>query len=100
MYTTPVSLLQRLRQSGEPQDWRRLVELYTPFLAAWAHRLGARSADADDLVQDVLTTLVQKLPEFAYDPNKSFRGWLLTIARNRWRDQLRRSRHFRELNEA
>src|SRR5262249_28242214 len=42
-----------------------------------------------DLTQDVFTALVQKLPEFRYDQGRSFRGWLWTVFRNRWRDRQR-----------
>ena len=45
--------------------------------------------DAADLVQDVLMLLVQKLPEFTYDRQKSFRGWLRTVTLNKWRDYCR-----------
>jgi RNA polymerase sigma-70 factor (ECF subfamily) len=52
--------------------------------------MGLQAQDASDLVQDVFTTLVQKLPEFTCDPQKSFRAWLKTVALNRWRDLRRR----------
>jgi RNA polymerase sigma-70 factor (ECF subfamily) len=64
--------------------------LYTPLLYCWARRWGLQEADAADLVQDVLTLLFQKLPEFAYDRHKSFRGWLHTVALNKWRERQRR----------
>jgi RNA polymerase sigma-70 factor (ECF subfamily) len=92
MYTTSVSLLQRLGQPGEEDAWNRLVELYTPLLFYWARRAGLGEDDAADLVQEVFTVLIQKLPEFTYDPNQSFRGWLRTITLNRWRDSRRRRR--------
>jgi RNA polymerase sigma-70 factor (ECF subfamily) len=76
---TPASLLERLRQPHQEQAWQQLIELYTPFIYSWARRVGLRSQDATDLVQDVFTLLVQKLPQFTYDRNKSFRGWLRTI---------------------
>ena len=46
--------------------------------------------DAADLVQDVLTILVQKLPAFRYEPNKRFRGWLWTVTLNTFRMDRRR----------
>jgi RNA polymerase sigma-70 factor (ECF subfamily) len=52
-------------------------------------RLGLQPADAADLVQEVFAVLVRKLPEFRYDRQKSFRGWLRTIALNKWRDRQR-----------
>ena len=74
MLTTPPSLLDRLRHTPERQAWGRVVELYTPLLFAWAGRLGLSGHDAADLVQDVFTILVEKLPEFRYDPKKNFRA--------------------------
>ena len=87
---TPASLLERLRQPAAPAAWNRFVELYTPVLYAWTRRLGLQPADAADLVQDVFTILVQKLPTFQYDKQKSFHAWLKTVLVNRWRDKLRR----------
>jgi RNA polymerase sigma-70 factor (ECF subfamily) len=84
MSDTPASLLQRLRQSADPEAWRRFVRLYTPLLHYWAQRTGLAGQDADDLVQDVFTVLVKELPRFEYDQRKSFRGWLRTVAVNRW----------------
>jgi RNA polymerase sigma-70 factor (ECF subfamily) len=40
-------------------------------------------------VQEVLLVLLQKLPEFRYDQQQSFRGWLRAVLLNRWRDQRR-----------
>src|SRR5437588_831842 len=90
MHTTSGSLLERLRQPADQEPWTRLVKLYTPLLFFWARRLGLHDADAADLVQDVFTTLVQKLPGFQYDQNKGFRNWLRTVTLNKWRDRQRR----------
>ncbi len=90
MFTTPPSLLDRLRQAPERQAWGRFVEMYTPLLFCWAARVGLTGHDAADLVQDVFTTLVEQLPEFRYDPQKSFRAWLKTVLLNRWRKHQRR----------
>jgi RNA polymerase sigma-70 factor (ECF subfamily) len=99
--TTPVSLLQRLRQPNEQAAWARFVEIYLPLLLGWARRLGLQEADAADLVQDVFATLVQKMPSFEHDPGKSFRAWLHTILVNRWRDwQRRRACQPRQAGEA
>jgi RNA polymerase sigma-70 factor (ECF subfamily) len=84
------SLLLRLCRPGEQGAWRRFIDLYTPLLYYWACRMGLPARDAADLVQDVFVTLVQKLPQFRYDPGKSFRSWLRTVAENCWRDALRK----------
>src|SRR5207249_3220077 len=87
------SLLERLRQPAGRAAWDRFVELYTPMLYAWTRRLGLQPPDAADIVQDVFTILVQKLPGFQYDPHKSFHAWLKTVLMNRWKDKLRRPAH-------
>src|SRR5439155_22134518 len=91
MHTTPVSLLERVRQPGEQQAWGRFVAMYTPLLFYWARRIGLQESDAADLVQEVFTILVHKLPEFVYDRDKSFRSWLRTVLYNKWRDHQRRA---------
>src|SRR5258708_22827067 len=90
MDSTSASLLERLRQPGQPEAWARFVDLYTPLLVCWARRLGLSTEDARDFVQDVFTALVEKLPAFTYDHHKSFRAWLRTVALNKWRDHKRR----------
>jgi RNA polymerase sigma-70 factor, ECF subfamily len=68
------------------------VRLYTPLLYCWARRLDLQPSEASDLVQDVFTLLVRKLPQFQYDPQKSFRKWLRTVLLNKWREGHRRRR--------
>jgi RNA polymerase sigma-70 factor (ECF subfamily) len=90
MFTTPASLLERLRRPGESQAWDRFVQLYSPLLLRWARQTGLQPTDAADLVQDVFVVLLRKLPEFEYDRQKSFRGWLRTVVVNKFRECRRR----------
>lgn len=92
MYTTSVSLLQQLRERDANSAWGRFVELYSPLLFYWARRIGMQDQDAADLVQEVFTVLLARLPEFQYDRDQSFRAWLRTVAMNLWRTQARRKR--------
>src|SRR5262245_51148211 len=87
---TSASHLNRRRRPRDPAAWSRFVELYTPLLYYWARRTGLQEADAADLVQEVLVQLFRKLPEFAYDHNRSFRAWLRTVTLNKWRERSRR----------
>jgi RNA polymerase sigma factor (sigma-70 family) len=41
-----------------------------------------QEADAQDVTQNVLMKLAEKLRDFTYDPTKSFRAWLKTIAQH------------------
>jgi RNA polymerase sigma-70 factor (ECF subfamily) len=90
MDSTCVSLLQRLRRPDDAEAWNRFVRLYTPLLYSWSRRLGLQPADAADLMQEVFAVLVQKLPEFQYNPQQRFRGWLWTVLVNKHRAQRRR----------
>jgi RNA polymerase sigma-70 factor (ECF subfamily) len=87
MNTTSNSLLERLRRPDEQAAWQRFVQLYTPLLCHWAQRLGLQGQDVADLVQDVFTLLVQKLPQFRYNPDQRFRGWLWTVTVNKYRER-------------
>jgi RNA polymerase sigma-70 factor (ECF subfamily) len=91
MFTTPPSLLERLRSPCEPAAWDRFVHLYTPLLFQWARQAGLQASDAADLVQEVFVVLLRQLPQFTYDPNKSFRAWLRTVTLNKWREWKRRT---------
>jgi RNA polymerase sigma-70 factor (ECF subfamily) len=87
--TTRVTLLARLRDGPADQGaWDELVERYGRHIYRWCRQWKLQEADAEDVTQDVLLKLAQKLPAFAYDPSRSFRGWLKTLAHHAWRDFL------------
>jgi RNA polymerase sigma-70 factor, ECF subfamily len=98
--TTSTSLLKRLRQPDADADWAKFVELYTPFLLEWTRRAGLQAQDAADLVQDVFITVLEELPRFIYDKDKSFRGWLRTVARRKWSNHLRSRKKLPEVQDA
>jgi RNA polymerase sigma-70 factor (ECF subfamily) len=91
MTSTPVSLLDRLRSPEDQAAWSRFVDLYSPLVFAWGKQAGLQSADCADLVQEVFTLLVRKMPEFVHRPNGSFRAWLKTVTLNKWRETVRRA---------
>ena len=90
MNSTSESLLLRLRKASDQQAWSKFVQLYTPILFYWARQTGLQAQDAADLVQEVLTIVFRKLPDFQYDRDKSFRSWLKTVTINRFRQFCRR----------
>jgi RNA polymerase sigma-70 factor, ECF subfamily len=95
MGETSLSLLDRVRRQADPDDWQRLVQIYTPLIRGWLRRQAAVEDDCDDLVQEVFTVLVRKLPEFQRDPRPgAFRRWLQSITVNCLR-QAWRSRRLR-----
>jgi RNA polymerase sigma-70 factor (ECF subfamily) len=87
MPTTRVTLLARLRQDPTDQAaWNIFVERYGRHIYRWCRQRKLQDADAEDVTQDILVKLAQKLRVFAYDPSRSFRGWLKTLAHHAWRD--------------
>ena len=90
MQSTSESLLVRLRSERDTDAWARFVELYTPLIFYWARKTGLQSQDASDLVQEVLTQVYRKLPEFNYDRSGTFRGWLRMVTLNKYRERRRR----------
>lgn len=90
MIETSPTLLERIRRPDDPAAWKEFVQLYTPLLYHWAGQLGLQSAEAADLVQDVFVNVLKAMPEFQYDGRRSFRAWLCTLARNKFRDARRK----------
>ena len=93
MEETSISLLDRLRKQPDAGAWQRLVEIYTPLIRGWLSRHSAVPDDCDDLVQEVFTVLLRKLPEFERNPRPgAFRRWLQTITVNCLRETWRSRR--------
>jgi RNA polymerase sigma-70 factor (ECF subfamily) len=85
--STRVTLLHRLNQNpGDQLSWAEFVRLYGPAIRIWLIHWGLQEADAQDVTQNVLLRLTAKLPQFKYDPSKSFRGWLKTLTHHAWHD--------------
>ena len=92
MNSTSISLLNRLQHTDDSKNWNRLFELYAPLLRAWLRRYEVQDSDADDIVQEVLATVLKELPSFQHNQRiGAFRSWLRTILANRvklfWRSQ-------------
>lgn len=85
--TTRLSLLNQLRLDPSDQaGWDEFVERYGRHIYRWCRQWKLQDADAEDVTQNILVKLNQKLRAFAYDPSRSFRGWLKTVAHHAWRD--------------
>ena len=91
--TTSVTLLGRLhRQPADGTAWQEFVARYRPRIYAQCLAFPLQAADAEDITQAVLLRLVEKLPEFCYDPAQSFRAWLQTVTRRILSDYLAEQR--------
>jgi RNA polymerase sigma-70 factor (ECF subfamily) len=89
-YSTRVSLLMALRNDpGDQSAWSAFVDRYGPQIHAWCLRCKLQHADAQDVTQMVMLRLVRHMPNFAYDPSRSFRSWLRTLTAHSWSDFIR-----------
>jgi RNA polymerase sigma-70 factor (ECF subfamily) len=88
---TPLSLLERARRQ-DAVAWERLMGLYRPLVLYWCRRGGLAVEDAEDVTQEVFTSVSAHLGEFRRDrPDDTFRGWLRVITRNQLRMHHRRT---------
>jgi RNA polymerase sigma-70 factor (ECF subfamily) len=86
---TRITLLGRLRRDPTNQAaWAEFVEHYGSKIYGWCRKWNLQEADAQDVTQNVLLKLAQKLREFTYDPERSFRAWLKTLTYHAWSDFL------------
>jgi RNA polymerase sigma-70 factor (ECF subfamily) len=92
---TPASLLDCLREHPDDNEaWQRFDDIYRPLLRAWLGRYSLQPYDLEDIVQEVLTTVLSELRPapgsravFRYDPARGrFRSWLRQILANRLRE--------------
>ena len=90
---TSVTLLGRLRRDPDDQAaWNDFVERYQPKILQWCRRWRLQESDAQDVTQAVLLKLNTLMATFAYDPSRSFRGWLKTLTHHAWRDLVAESK--------
>lgn len=96
------SLVTGLRR-GDPEAQAALLELYGEplirFLIAVCH---VNALEAEDLAVETLYRAIERIDSFREKPGASrnaFRNWLFTIARNLWRDQLRRHKRLIYLDD-
>lgn len=88
MNTTPVTLIQQAQDPRNAAAWRRLLAYLEPLMVHWTRRLSLREPDALDLAQETLVDVFLQLR--AFDPGRSFRGWVWTILKHRTQDFRRR----------
>jgi RNA polymerase sigma-70 factor (ECF subfamily) len=89
--TTSFSLLERASTSRDTEAWDRLVAVYAPLMRRWLHSYGIQHADADDMIQEVLSVVLAELPSFQHNERAgAFRNWLRRILVNRLRGFWRR----------
>ncbi len=80
---TNVSLLIRIRDSGDREAWEQFSSIYRPAIVRFAKQKGLQNADAEDLTQHVLLSVSRSIQSWQPDSNRaSFRTWLNRVCHN------------------
>lgn len=87
---TSSSLLFRAQQD-DATAWERIVKLYAPLVFHWCRGWGLKPHDAENVGQDVFLAVSKNLTGFKRQADATFRGWLWTIARNKYVDFVRKA---------
>lgn len=86
---TEQELIARAR-TGEPSAFSCLVEIYQRPVYNLCYRMVGEAAEAEDAAQETFLRAYSQLHR--YDPTRSFKTWLFSIASHHCIDRLRRRR--------
>ena len=93
------SLLSKLKSWENQDSWRDFFNTYWKLIFDVAKKSGLDEAEAQEAVQETVISVAKEMKGFQYDPAKGgFKRWLLTIARRRILDQMRKRYRNRTAN--
>ena len=93
------SLLSKLKSWENQDSWRDFFNTYWKLIFDVAKKSGFDEAEAQEAVQETVISVAKEMKRFQYDPAKGgFKRWLLTIARRRILDQMRKRYRNRTAN--
>ncbi len=73
--------------AGDRQSYGQLVERHQDAVYNVAYRMACSNAEAADATQEAFVRAYQKIRQF--DPDKSFRNWVMSICVNRLKNRFR-----------
>lgn len=79
---TSLTLLENLKKGPTGESWSLFMALYQPLLVKWKLGAGLQQADAEDIAQETLWVVNQKISAFSRSRRGSFRRWPRRTARN------------------
>jgi len=78
--------------NGDEKALKELVSRHLKPVYNFIYRISSSKQDTEDITQETFVKVWQKIKK--YNPNKSFKTWLFTIAHNTAIDWLRKKRNF------
>ena len=91
-YKTRRTLLERVKHRYDEHSWDEFVTVYRPYAYIICRRMNLSHHDAEDIVQQVLVKLWDKLPTFDYNDRRRFRAWIGSMTRNTATDFFRKQK--------
>lgn len=93
METTRASLLQRVKDPRDEESWRQFYHIYQPLLYRYSRARGLSREAAEEVTQQCLAVLTEKMPTFEYSREKGgFKYWLRRIVNNKIIDYFKKRR--------
>lgn len=90
---TRPSLLEAVQKTKGNLNWREFFDRYAPAVYRVARLRGVPQSDADDIVQQVMMSIVTHIADFRYDRDRGrFRDWVRRITENKIISLKRRAR--------
>jgi RNA polymerase sigma-70 factor (ECF subfamily) len=90
-WLTRKTLIMRARDKSDEHAWDDFVNYYKDFIQMVLAKMGLSGSECDDLTQETLISLWEKLPELNYNKEKAkFRTWLSRVIKNKAIDYFRK----------
>ncbi len=98
---TRITLIQRVKNQHDEGSWEDFVRIYRGYIYSIVRRMNISDHDAEDLVQQLMFHMWNKLPNTDVEQIRRFRSWLSTITKNFVTDFIRkRVREAKRLEKA
>jgi len=83
-------ILIKLAQKGDKKSLEKLLQNNYPIVKGYLIKMTFNESTADDITQETMVKAIININKF--EPRGKFSSWLITIANNLYRDQLRKNK--------